>query len=208
MSDPYTVLGVPRDASAKHIAETYRALAQIYHPDRYAEAPPRVRDEASKRMQDLNAAYEQLRGNQPTAARSRTTAAGSAAQPSPPRRGRRRTAPPPREPEPSGSTVLYVDGTRRYHSDDVLPLGLGVDGEETKRITGAAQCGALNSELLKWFRMQRHSATMADKLMFEAWDGDQQAVYTATVGCARVALGKVAAFAAACEECQPPPRTQ
>ncbi len=183
------MLGVPRDAPAKQIAETYRALAQIYHPDRYATAPPRVRDEASRRMQDLNAAYEALRPSPRPPAASH--------------RARTDRQPPP--PAPDTQTVLFVDGARRYHSPHVLPLGFGVDGQETKRIAAAPQCGALNSELLQWFRMQRHSATMADKLMFEAWDTEQQAIYTATLGCARVALAKVASFAAPCGECQPAP---
>ena len=195
MSDPYTVLGVSPSASAKQITETYRALAQIYHPDRYGEAPPRVREEAEKRMQALNAAYEVLR-------RPETGDAGASQRPRPQRRAERPPDPPPRE--PAQPVVLYVDGTRRYHGDHVLPLGFGVEGEQTKRIAAAAQCGSLNAELLQWFRLQRASATMADKLMFEAWDAEQRAIYTATFGCARVPRTKVGTFATPCSECQPP----
>ena len=99
--------------------------------------------------------------------------------------------------------MLYVDGTRRYHSGHVLPLGFGVDEGETRRIADAAQCGRLNAELLEWFRLQRSSATMTDKLMFEAWNAEQRAVYTATVGCTRVPLTKVGDFGTPCAECRP-----
>ena len=194
MSDPYAVLGVSSSASAEQITETYRALAQIYHPDRYATAPPRVRAEAEKRMQALNAAYDVVRRSEPGNA-------GQAQRPRPQRRAEQPAEPVSREPEQP--VVLYVDGTRRHHGDHVLPLGFGVEGEQIKRIATAVQCGSLNAELLQWFRLQRASATMSDKLMFEAWDAEQRAIYTATFGCARVPLTKVGAFATACTECQP-----
>ncbi|HOQ14976.1 MAG TPA: DnaJ domain-containing protein, partial [Bacillota bacterium] len=33
MTDPYSVLGVSRDASDEEITRAYRALARKYHPD-------------------------------------------------------------------------------------------------------------------------------------------------------------------------------
>jgi DnaJ-domain-containing protein 1 len=49
----YTVLGVPRDASADEIKKSYRRLARKYHPDL------QVGDE--EKLKTINAAYEVLR---------------------------------------------------------------------------------------------------------------------------------------------------
>jgi hypothetical protein len=51
------VLGLPRDAGDDAIRDRYRVLSHIFHPDRYEGATPAVRDEAARRMRDLNAAY-------------------------------------------------------------------------------------------------------------------------------------------------------
>ena len=55
MSDPYRVLGVSPDASEEEIKKAYRRLAKKYHPD----LNPGDR-EAAQKMQQINAAYEQL----------------------------------------------------------------------------------------------------------------------------------------------------
>ena len=44
--DPYSVLGVPRDASALQVARAHRRLAKRHHPDLHegaAEAAERIR---------------------------------------------------------------------------------------------------------------------------------------------------------------------
>jgi molecular chaperone DnaJ len=56
MTDPYKVLGVSPDASDEEIKKAYRRLAKQYHPDRN---PGDV--EAAKKMQEVNAAYEQIK---------------------------------------------------------------------------------------------------------------------------------------------------
>lgn len=56
MDDPYKVLGVDRNASDEDIKKAYRRLAKKYHPD----ANPGDA-EAAKRMQEINAAYEQIK---------------------------------------------------------------------------------------------------------------------------------------------------
>jgi DnaJ-like protein len=55
------LLGLPRDASDDAVRDAYRVLSQIFHPDRHAGAPAAVRDEAARRMRDLNVAYSAWR---------------------------------------------------------------------------------------------------------------------------------------------------
>ena len=59
--NPFEVLGVEADASADEIKAAYRALAHIFHPDRYQDAPDAVQREANARMKQLTEAYRQLR---------------------------------------------------------------------------------------------------------------------------------------------------
>ena len=56
IDDPYKVLGVSRDASDEEIKRAYRQLAKQYHPDRNPGDT-----EAAKKMQQINAAYEQIK---------------------------------------------------------------------------------------------------------------------------------------------------
>ena len=55
MRDPYEVLGVSRDASADEIKSAYRKLAKKYHPDLHPGD-----EECAKKMQEVNAAYDQI----------------------------------------------------------------------------------------------------------------------------------------------------
>lgn len=55
MEDPYRILGVSPDASEEEIKRAYRKLAKQYHPDLN---PGNA--EAARKMQEINAAYEQL----------------------------------------------------------------------------------------------------------------------------------------------------
>ena len=56
IDDPYKVLGVSRDASDEEIKRAYRQLAKQYHPDRNPGDA-----EAARKMQEINAAYEQIK---------------------------------------------------------------------------------------------------------------------------------------------------
>lgn len=59
MKDPYTVLGVDKNASDDEIKETYRALARKYHPDNYGDDNP-LKDLATEKMQEINTAYDEI----------------------------------------------------------------------------------------------------------------------------------------------------
>ena len=58
MKDPYTILGVSRDASDEEIKKAYRALARKYHPDNYAGS--NLADVAEEKMKEINEAYDAI----------------------------------------------------------------------------------------------------------------------------------------------------
>ncbi len=55
-SDPYKVLGLSPDASDEEVKRAYRRLAKKYHPDLNPGD-----QEAARKMQEVNAAYEQIK---------------------------------------------------------------------------------------------------------------------------------------------------
>ena len=79
------MLGVPRDASQATIKAAWRRLAREHHPDLATESPAAAQA-ATRRMAEINRAYEQLR--------AKTAEAGAAAAAS----GRRATWPPRERP--------------------------------------------------------------------------------------------------------------
>ena len=56
IEDPYKILGVSPNATDDEIKQAYRRLAKQYHPDRNPGD-----EEAAKKMQQINAAYEQIK---------------------------------------------------------------------------------------------------------------------------------------------------
>lgn len=58
MKDPYSVLGISKDATEQEIKDAYREMARKYHPDNYADNP--LSDLASEKMKEINEAYDEI----------------------------------------------------------------------------------------------------------------------------------------------------
>ena len=58
--DPYTVLGVARDADERAIKRAYRKLISQFHPDRLGSMPEDMRRRAEARAKEINAAWERI----------------------------------------------------------------------------------------------------------------------------------------------------
>ena len=57
MIDPYSVLGVSRDASDDEIKKAYRRMSRKYHPDANINNPNR--EQAEEKFKQVQQAYEQ-----------------------------------------------------------------------------------------------------------------------------------------------------
>jgi DnaJ-class molecular chaperone len=80
--DPYAVLGVGRDASAREISRAYRQQMRRHHPDTAADPPGTAADRGA--LAEVQAAYALLRDG---AARARYDAGHPVARPTPARSG-------------------------------------------------------------------------------------------------------------------------
>jgi hypothetical protein len=105
--DPHDVLGVPRDATPATIKAAWRRLARAHHPDLATESPAAAAA-ATRRMAEINRAYEQLRtsGN----------GAGPAAT-----AGRRAQWPPPERPTRPVTGRVDTSGTFRPRNTTTGP---------------------------------------------------------------------------------------
>ena len=58
MFDPYSILGVSRDASDEEIKKAYRKLSRKYHPDANINNPNK--DQAEEKLKEIQQAYDQI----------------------------------------------------------------------------------------------------------------------------------------------------
>jgi len=58
MYDPYSVLGVGRNASEEEIKKAYKALSRRYHPDANINNPNK--EQAEEKFKEIQAAYQQI----------------------------------------------------------------------------------------------------------------------------------------------------
>ena len=58
--DYYAALGVRPGAAPDDVRRAYHRLAMLWHPDRFMDAPPALRERAERRARALNAAYHIL----------------------------------------------------------------------------------------------------------------------------------------------------
>lgn len=78
MKDPYTVLGVSRDASDDDIKKAYRDLARKYHPDNYQDT--NLSELAAEKMKEINEAYDTIRDER-SGKKSSSSSGSSSADP-------------------------------------------------------------------------------------------------------------------------------
>src|SRR3954463_812796 len=64
--DPYRVLGVAPGASSEDLHDAFRRLVKLHHPDRNGGSP-----ESTRRFQEIQQAYDALRGKRQAAPRAR-----------------------------------------------------------------------------------------------------------------------------------------
>lgn len=58
MNDPYSVLGVSRDASEEEIKKAYKSLSRKYHPDANINNPNK--EQAEEKFKEIQSAYQQI----------------------------------------------------------------------------------------------------------------------------------------------------
>lgn len=59
--DPYTVLGMAKEASDEELKKAYRALAKKFHPDRVTHLGEEVRAHSEQKFKDLQAAWDAIK---------------------------------------------------------------------------------------------------------------------------------------------------
>lgn len=134
--DPYQALGVPPTATKSELTAAYRTMAQLFHPDRYVEAPEHVRHEAERRMKELNDAYAFARKATPAEARHFTRIKKTA------QRERARAEPPP----PANMGVPWDEAQReratqsaKAHAERMMREQAGHNGKAVARAKPARQ---------------------------------------------------------------------
>ena len=58
MIDPYSILGISRDASDEEVKKAYRKMSRKYHPDANIDNPNK--EQAEEKFKQVQQAYEQI----------------------------------------------------------------------------------------------------------------------------------------------------
>jgi len=124
--DPHEVLGVDRDASQAAVKAAWRRLAREHHPDLAADSS--ARRDATRRMAEINAAYQALRsratGGAGTPARDAGAASGSGPAGRAPAAARPSGPPPPPPTRPVTARLDTTDLFRQRNAT-TTPAGGG-----------------------------------------------------------------------------------
>ena len=59
MKDPYSILGISKNASDEEVKAAYKALVRKYHPDNYPDDNP-LKELANEKMQEVNEAFDEI----------------------------------------------------------------------------------------------------------------------------------------------------
>lgn len=59
MKDPYSLLGVDKNATDEQVKAAYRDMARKFHPDNFNDNPAAV-EMANEKMKEINEAYDQI----------------------------------------------------------------------------------------------------------------------------------------------------
>ncbi|MEY2417333.1 MAG: hypothetical protein QOG90_13 [Actinomycetota bacterium] len=117
--DAYAVLGLRPSASDTEIRDAYLRRSKELHPDRYAEATDADRAKATRAMQELNAAYDELRHR----VAAPVVAPQPVRQPAP--------APPPPPPSPRRKRWIAVSVAALFLASALIAL---TDNNDTPRL--------------------------------------------------------------------------
>ena len=122
--DPHDVLGVDRDASQAAVKAAWRRLAREHHPDLAADSV--ARRDATRRMAEINAAYQALRsgpaGRAAGPGRGPGGPAGTDPGPRPPE-APRPSGPPP--PPPTRPVTARLDTTHLFRTRNATTTPAG-----------------------------------------------------------------------------------
>ena len=75
MKDPYSILGVSKNASDEEVKAAYKTLIRKYHPDNSGDDNP-LKDLANEKTQELNQAYDEIMRMRSGAGASDSTGSG------------------------------------------------------------------------------------------------------------------------------------
>lgn len=151
MVDPYKLLGVDYEATDSEVKKAYYKLARQYHPDNFANDP--VKGElATRKMSELNAAYEQITSDRERGIRG-AFAYAAAEEPSEPTAEPAPTEPPRKEPtgkkEKTPKARAKREAPPRYQRRGEEPPREFVGYERVRVMLHEGLCAAALGELYR-----------------------------------------------------------